>query len=356
MNYQCKNCGGNMVYSPQRGSMACPYCDGTDCEEVKGQDIPDWLNENGEGLADQSVSYEADAASIEGESQYTCISCGGQVEIGTFTSATRCPYCNNYLIVGKRIDGDFKPSLILPFKIDKDDAVSLLDREFKKRLFAPSSFLTEKTLKDMNGRYVPFFLYDMDVHSSFRGTGKKIRSWTSGDYRYTETSYYQLIREMEASYDNVPVDASIEMDDKVMDLMEPFEYSELMSFKPKFLSGFFGEVYNKPASEYEQRAEAKAKESAEKLISDTLGDYTGVVAEHKNHAISHMGIDYALMPVWVYAYNYRNKIYNFYVNGQTGKIVGKTPVSKPKLLAYGATVGALVFAGLTILSQIMGAL
>jgi len=356
MNYQCKNCGGNVVFNPKMKSMVCPYCDSTNSEDIKGSDIPSWYDIDRDALAKENRVYSMEAGAEDEKATYVCASCGGETEIGKFTSASRCPYCNNYLIIGKRISDGYRPSMILPFKIDKDGAVELLEKEFKKRIFTPSSFLTEKSLKDMNGRYVPFFLYDYKVFSSFRGVGTKVRSWVSGDYRYTETSYFQLEREMKAVYDNIPVDASIEMDDSVMDLMEPFAYSDLMSFEPKYLSGFFGEVYNAPATAFQPRAEEKVKESAEQLLRESYSGFTGVVTEHKEHKCAAGRVDYALLPVWVYAYNYRDKIYNFYVNGQTGKIVGRTPVSKPKLFVYGATVGAIAYAAFVLIGLIAGVL
>ena len=48
------------------------------------------------------------------------------------------------------------------------------------------------------------------------------------------------------------------------------------------------------------------------------------------------------MPVWQYLYRYRGKTYQFHVNGQTGKVIGKTPVSIGKVFAYGASVFAIV--------------
>ena len=33
MIYKCRNCGGNVVYDPDRKEMHCPYCDGTDTQD-----------------------------------------------------------------------------------------------------------------------------------------------------------------------------------------------------------------------------------------------------------------------------------------------------------------------------------
>ena len=33
MIYKCKNCGGNVVYDPDRKAMHCPYCDGIETQD-----------------------------------------------------------------------------------------------------------------------------------------------------------------------------------------------------------------------------------------------------------------------------------------------------------------------------------
>lgn len=327
MIFKCKNCGGNVVYDPKRKAMFCPYCDGVDSEQIE-----------------------------ENSSLVTCASCGGELTITEFTSASRCPYCNNYIIFEDRVRNEFEPSRMIPFKLDKDQAVEMMNKEFKKRRFTPSSFLSEKTLTNLNGYYVPFFLYDYKVNSDFSGVGTKVRHWTAGEYQYTETSYYQILRKMHVNYDNVPADASTDMDDKVMDLIEPYQYEDLMSFDPKYLSGFFGEVYNAPSSEYEGRARVKVNESADALLSSSYEGYQKVIPERKEHVITEENAEYALLPVWVYAYEYRDKIYNFFVNGQNGKVVGTTPVSKPKVISYGATLGGVIFAGIYMLIKLAGVL
>ena len=315
MNFQCKNCGGNMIFAPAKQKMYCPYCDGEDTERVAGND-----------------------------SLTVCASCGGEVDPGQYKSSDKCPYCGNYLIFDKRVSDNYKPDSIIPFKLDKDMAVASMDKEFKKRLFAPISFLSEKSLESMKGAYVPFFLYDYLAESVYRGEGTKVRSWRSGDYTYTETSYYDVEREMHASFDNIPVDASFEMPDSTMDLMEPYDYTDLMSFDPKYLSGFFGEIYNDTADKFADRAKKKAADSAETLMKKSIGAYSSLKTVVDQTTLTDRKIDYALFPVWVYKYKYAGKDYNFYVNGQTGKVIGKTPVSKLKVVIY-SIVSTLLFYG-----------
>ncbi|MCM1252263.1 MAG: hypothetical protein NC321_05535 [Clostridium sp.] len=313
MIYKCKNCGGNTVYEPGRKRMYCPHCESMDSEDI---------------VNDGSLTQ--------------CGNCGAPLNINEYTSSGRCPHCGSYLIFKERVEGAYKPHLILPFKVSKEAAAEMLQKEFKKKTFLPSSFLSEKSLESMQGIYVPFWLYDYQVQYDFTGQGTRTRSWVSGDTEYIETSYFEIIRKMEADFDKVPVDASIAMDDGEMDLMEPYTYKELENFDPKYMSGFFGEVYNQGAEQLEERAREKVRSASEEFMSRSLAGYDTVKPGRRN---LHLGKDntwYAMMPVWLYLYQYRGKTWRFHVNGQTGKVVGKTPVSKEKVLLYGFSVFACV--------------
>ena len=315
MTFKCRNCGGYMVFSPERQQMYCSFCDGVDCEQQTG---------------DASLT--------------TCASCGGEITVGQFVSSSKCPFCGNYLIFDERVSDRFKPDEIIPFKLGKKQAVEAMEKEFKKRIFTPISFLSEKTLGDMVGRYVPFFLYDFRAHGEYKGTGTKVRKWREGDYDCTETSYYDVERVMEVDYDNVPADASEEMPDWKMDLVEPYQYEALEAFNPKFLSGFFGEIYNNTADAYADRARQKAESSAQVLLQDSMAGYRSLDPSSGNISLADGQIDFALFPVWVYTYKWGGKDYLFYVNGQNGKVIGETPISKLKVLLYALTMGGIIYA------------
>lgn len=313
MIFKCKNCGGNVVYEPSRGRMYCPHCEGEDSEDT-----------------------------IQGGSLTQCVNCGAPVDVLQYTSASRCEHCGSYIVFNERVEGAYKPRMILPFRVNKDKAVALMEKEFGRRAFTPSDFMSTKSLEKMVGIYVPFWLYGYKASYDFVGEGTKVRSWTSGNTEYVETSYYEVVRKMDADFDKVPVDASYAMEDGVMDLMEPYDYQQFQDFAPKYMSGFYGEVYNQSASELEGRAKDKVRSASEEMMNTSLQEYTGMKPLRKDLNLKRGGVNYALMPVWQYLYKYQGRDYLFHVNGQTGKVIGTTPVSKGKVLAYGASVFALV--------------
>lgn len=324
MIYQCKNCGGNVVYHPDKKKMYCPHCDSLDSEEeVKS-----------------SVLTE-------------CAACGAPMEISSYTSACKCAHCGSFTILEERVEGEFTPHLILPFQISKEKAVKLLEKEFQSRYFTPLTFLSSATLEGMEGTYVPFFLYDYLAEFDYAGTGTKVRSWRSGNTEYVETSYFRVERNLEIDFDRIPVDASINMDDTKMDLLEPFDRKAMENFQKKYLSGFQAERCSEGMTDLEPRALEKARRDAEELLREELSAYTTLNAERKHLNLQRQTASYALLPVWVYYYNYHGQKYTYYVNGQSGKILGKTPTSKGKMFAYGASVWIFASAMLTLVKMIL---
>ncbi|MCM1058236.1 MAG: hypothetical protein NC517_11605 [Firmicutes bacterium] len=326
MYFKCKNCGGNVVYSPERHTMFCPFCESEKSGELSNGTSPEMT---------------------------ICPNCGGEITVAQHTSATQCPYCDSYLILNERVEGDYRPKLILPFQRGKEICKALIRDKFKKNLFAPTDFLSEVRLNSMQGGYVPYWLYDYDTHCAFQGEGTKVRTWTSGDTQYTETSYYAVVRDMDINFDKIPVDASEAMPDNVMDLMEPYDYSQLVDFDPEYMSGFYAEKYNMTANVVEDRARKKMSDDAVEMLKASYAGYHSVRPIRQDISVMGNRANFGLLPVWTYLYTYGGREYPFYVNGQTGKIVGEVPVSNKKVWAYTGTVWGCVTAILFMLPLLL---
>ncbi len=326
MIFKCKNCGGNVVYSPEQHKMYCPFCESVDSEEKK----------------------------TERQSLSTCINCGGELHVTEFISASKCPYCDNYIVHDERVTGVYEPELIIPFTFSKDMTKKLLRDKFKSCVFAPGDFLSEVKLDSMTGLYVPFFMYDYHAQGYYDGEGTKIRTWISGDKEFTETSVYHIVRDMEADFGRMPVDASEAMPDSTMDLMEPFDYRALENFQEKYMSGFFAERFNQDDNVYEPRAAVKARADADSILKRSISGYNTLKSmQNSQVSLKRTDTNYALLPVWIYNYKYKGEDYRFHINGQTGKVIGRVPVSVKKVWGYGATVFASLFAILMLIRQLL---
>ncbi len=68
-----------------------------------------------------------------------------------------------------------------------------------------------------------------------------------------------------------------------------------------------------------------------------------------DHRFSDVRFKHILLPVWLSSYTYRGKIYRFMVNGETGRVAGKAPVSPLKvLLACLLAAGAVALIALLV--------
>lgn len=309
MQFRCMNCGGNVIYDPKSGSMLCASCNSVNSEEI-----------------------------VKQEDSYSCPSCGGKLTVNEFTSATRCEYCGTYNIIDEKITYPYGPDLVLPFRFSKEQATELLRKEFKDKLFCPGDFLSERTLEDLQGDYVPFWMYSYSTHAVWDGIGTKVRTWRSGDTEYTETSKYQVYREMNIDFKQVPVDASIPMPDNVMDIMEPYDYKALESFQPKFMSGFYAETYNQTPDQLEERARVKVDRDTNDWLNSSMKGYNSLTPNRKEIRHKPTAREFAMMPVWKYVYRYHNTDYEYYINGQTGKVYGKLPKSAGRILFSGISL------------------
>ncbi len=316
MIFKCKNCGGNSIYSPEHKGMYCPFCGSENSQERT------------QGGGDIKV----------------CPSCGGELGVEEHTSAIQCPYCEHYIILNERVEGEYAPVKLIPFKYSKDMVKKLMKDNFGRNIFAPTDFLSEVRLNSMAGEYVPFWLYDYDTRCMYDGEGTKVYVSRVGDTEITETSYYHVVRDLSIRYHEIPADASLKMTDDIMDLLEPYQYQEMVDFQPQYMSGFLGEKYNMSSKDVEFRARSKMSESAETYLKQSISGYVKLAHRNKEIRVGEQQAQYVLLPVWKYIYKYREELYPFYINGQTGKIIGKVPISRAKVFAYGGTLWACLMA------------
>lgn len=128
-----------------------------------------------------------------------------------------------------------------------------------------------------------------------------------------------------------------------MDMLEPFDYSELQDFQTPYLSGYLAEKYNYTDEDLFPRVQQRVSNYTMEYIRSTMTQYTDTKIESRNINISSEKAYYILLPVWILCYDYQQMEHNFIMNGQTGKIVGKPPISKLKAALFFAVTYVVVF-------------
>lgn len=333
-DHKCLACGAPLNFDPKSQSWICEYC-GT---IFKLEDLE--KNEKKYEKLEAEEAHEDSSLDV-----YKCKNCGAEIIADENTSATFCVYCKNTAILKNKLVGKFEPNYIIPFYNTREDAIEAFKKICKKKPFSPKTFSDPKNINDMRGVYIPFWLYDCTTDGNIVANAQRITTWTSGNRRYTKTDTYQCIRGGVVSYQKIPVDGSKHFDNAIMNSIEPFDYSKMVKFNYAYLSGFLAEKYDENSDECFLEAKNRAEGSATEFLKDDIKGYNSCVIMSKNFNTINNKNEYALLPVWMLNIKYKDKIYPFAMNGQTGKLIGNIPVDKKKV----TITSIILFVLLTIL-------
>jgi hypothetical protein len=217
-----------------------------------------------------------------------------------------------------------------------------------KRWFVPKDFKSQQQLEKLTGLYVPFWLADCHVNVDVRAIGKKLRHWVSGNYSYTETKEFRITRVGGMLTKGIPADGETKIEDLLMEAIEPYDYRELKDFSMSYLSGFYADKYDVDKAAVFPRIRVRSNQACNSLVRSTISGYSSLIPSNEQYNITNTDWNYTLLPVWFMSYKYKNKIYEFAVNGQTGKLAGTPPLSKGKLGLLCAAIGAVISAAIIV--------
>ncbi|MCI8332218.1 MAG: hypothetical protein HFE78_05280 [Clostridiales bacterium] len=360
--YKCPSCGAAISFDADAQKWLCQFCgsafdkdvkpesvDGKEntenTEEIENPACPEWETAPEHLSAEQEESYREQEEFFEQEiDTYICPDCGAKLMTGQTTAATFCAFCHNPMIIQNRLSGVYKPKKVLPFKIGREKAISIFKKKLKKRFLVPKVFRTDAQIEEINGIYVPFWLFDCEAWGGFHAKGMQVHSYRSGQYHVTVTNHYNIVREGSAAFYHVPADASKKMDNTMMDCLEPYQYEDMQDFDMSYLSGFLAEMYDESDKDVLPRIDAKVEEAMQNMLRDTVKGFSSVVPLHKSHTLTKKQSSYALLPVWMLSCRYKEKNYIYAINGQTGRVVGDLPVDVLKgiLCSLAVSIGTFL--------------
>ena len=352
-SYKCPCCGAPLVFSGNE--LRCDSCDNTFPVETMQQMTEGMAEAGGESKYDwenyQPRSYE-DGGEIN-LANYNCPSCGAQITGDDTLGSTVCPYCGQSTIVKGQFEGTLRPDYIIPFKVDKKAAMAAFEADFKNAPFLPDEFKSKKKIEEMAGVYVPFWMFDCDCDAYITYNAERVTRWSDSNYNYTKTDYFKLFRAGSVGFANIPVDGSKKADDAYMEAVEPYNYEDAVDFNGAYLSGYLADKYDVSAEESIERANERVKNSTIAAFNDTTGMFQAVIPEQSRVSFSNGKIRYSLLPVWMLNIKYLDKMYQFAINGQTGKVVGNYPVDEGKKKKFFWKVAGICYAAAAVVAYFL---
>ena len=328
---KCPHCGGTMDYDPALSMLHCPYCEYTE-EVPRDEAKPGKAQEQSLDEAEFTENFDWGTE----HKTVTCKSCGATTVYDALEVANECPYCGSNQVMEAAGVKTMAPGGVVPFKIDKKTAGEKFKSWLGGKIFCPKAAKESANPENFTGIYLPYWTFDADTTSVYNGEYGYQKKRKNGD---KEEVYYEWHRgsgQFDKFIDDELVCACGNNHDKnLLNQIKPFKTEDNVSYRPEYIAGFAAERYALGVKDAWTQAKEAIKNklrniARNRLQSEHNADTTRNV--HVESQFSNITYKYLLLPVWIASFTYNGKIYQFMVNGQSGKVGGKSPISPWRVL------------------------
>jgi len=251
----------------------------------------------------------------------------------------RCAFCDNALVETEATNVAI--DLVAPFQLDQAQAANRLASELAGRWAAPEEVRKKGRPEELKGLYVPFWAYDASARSDYSAKvgihwyrtetyTEEVNGQTVTRTRQVkETEWFRVNGSHAADYQDQLVSASNGLPEDESNELEPFDLGLAHPYSPTLLAGWIAES---PSIDRDTAKHTAHQEFAD-LENDAIrsflpGDVNKKVKNETQIDIS--GVRLLMLPIWVANYHHGGEVFRLLVNGQTGEVVGDTPVSRAK--------------------------
>jgi DNA-directed RNA polymerase subunit RPC12/RpoP len=302
---KCPNCAGQLHFSAADGKLKCLSCGF----------LVELRSDAGARIVEHDLMAELSRPRPRGtigagSRQMKCSECGAVVEFPDNLTARRCEFCDSPAVLASEAQADhYLPESVVPFAIPREAATASFRSWLGKLWFRPSNLKEKADISEHRTRQV-----------------RKIR-WEPASGRRHDR------------HDDHLVCASRGLPDVLTRKMANFATGALVPYRREMLQGFSAESYAIDLPDGWQRAQGEIAAIQEARCA---GDVPGDTQRHLrvSNRFAKTSFKHVLLPVWVAAYRYHDKVFRFLVNGQTGRVSGDAPYSWLKITL--AVIAALV--------------
>lgn len=345
-HHACPNCGAEAVFDPKTQMLVCPYCN-TQTEVAENQTTT--YERNIDILFSESKVW-TDAETIQ------CENCGAKETISKGQIATHCPFCGTTNIVKTTDIVGMTPHGVCPFVYNVDDAAKFAKAWARKKAFAPNKFKKSAEPKSISGLYSPAFTFDCSTNTHYKGVlGKTHTRMVRGSdgkmHSEHYTVYFDISGNHSAIHDDVLIHATGNIPNVMLEGLGKYPTESAATYSEKYLAGYPASSYSKDGNQAWSEGKLKIDNTIKQQILKNY-TYDKVSSFKADTKYNNRSFKYLLLPVFVGHHKYKQKLYNFYVNGSTGKVSGKAPVSWIKVLL--AILGGAALIGAIIALALLG--
>lgn len=343
---KCEACGGTMDFDPKSGMLVCPYCGSSVVIEEEC-----FTPQRAEELSFVDAEERGNCDWGNEKKTVVCKNCGAETMYDALDTAGVCPYCGSNQVMEAASANTLAPGGVCPFRFDAEEADKNFRKWIKNRWFCPFDLRKNAGRVSFTGIYLPYWTFDSQTKSQYTARygitrtvierhGSQRTARTYVDWRFTKGTYNRF-------FNDCLVQGSMRHNNQLLNQIEPFDTEDNLAYRPEYLAGFIAERYSVGLDSAWSTAQGKIERELQSYISQEIrrrhrADY--VENLHTNTSHAKVTYKYLMLPVWMSHYEYKNKTYHFMVNGQTGKVGGKAPLSFWQVLV--AVIGSAAFVAL----------
>ena len=340
---KCNACGGFMQYSPAAENLKCVYCGNiTELDKTAAQIVENdflyWKDRANESASDDMVET----------TEIRCKQCGAITSLPPNVSGAKCAFCGTPLIMNEATVKRFwQPNYLLPFKITDRQGGKNFANWLSKKWFAPSKLKKSAVSFDaFKGVYLPFWTYDANTRTVYRGERgiNRREKYTNKEGKLVErtvTDWYAASGNVSVEFDDVLVPASKTLPSSIADRLTNWDMTNCIAYRKEFLAGFVTELYQRDFRESLDDAKKKMEPVIETHIRRNIGGDKQRI-NSKNTEYNDLKFKHLLLPIWISAFKFNNKLYQFVVNGRTGQVTGDYPKSTAKIVSIVLAIIAII--------------
>ncbi len=341
-----------MQFDPATGALKCPFCGQTralpaeDPAGLRPHPLEQYLGA-GDGATLRPLTGQALEAA--------CGGCGSVVAFEPPEVAGACPFCGSALVAQpKAADPLIAPDAVLPARIPKTQAQAEVRRWLETRWFAPNALKRMARQEGIGGVYLPFWDYDAATRSRYQGARGE-HYWETETYQESDgqggavqrtrqvqrTAWYPAAGEVSRQFTDVLIAASHSVAESTLNALEPWGLEALCPYEPAYLAGFKAQRYQVELAGGFEKAKGVMRQTIEADVRRAIGGDEQRI-DHLETQYDAVMFRHLLLPVWIGAYRFQNKVYQVAVNARTGEVQGERPFSAWKIALLAILVAALV--------------
>jgi len=319
-SYKCESCGGNLFFDVDSRALKCGYCG------------------SGKAIVDDSVAnlkrpYSKDLVYLEDKDAvhiYECNSCHTTISTCSDVVVPRCVSCGDKDLKEIQAKG-VRPDAIIPFKVSKNSATEIFKKWLKSRKFAPNNLKKMAKLQKISGFYTPVYSFDLVANTSYSAVG--VNEWKDKDGE-THESRWPVSGDDVTPYVGHLVSANSGVSGLTLNKFGGYIADGAVEYKSEYMLGFNGTGTQVDVHQgYSVLNHEIAEMEKNRVRSELRRKYDDVDFLKTDTTLSNVFNCYYYAPIWANHYKYKGKDYHCYINGQTGKVYGKSPKSVWKILA-----------------------